>query len=169
MNRAIAGVHGPARGDHIYVRRGFHYAHHGIACGDGTVIHYVGPRGTVRQVCRTSMVEFEAGGTARVKLRRRQLSADETIEAAESMIGSADYHLTKSNCEHFAAWCSTGRARSAQVQRWALAAHGTASFVVLQVASIHIAIAGLAGAGLYALTRPRTRSISAPNPAVART
>ena len=32
-----------ARGDHIYVYRyfpGFQYTHHGIDCGDGTVIHY---------------------------------------------------------------------------------------------------------------------------------
>ncbi|HRT20579.1 MAG TPA: lecithin retinol acyltransferase family protein, partial [Candidatus Hydrogenedentes bacterium] len=30
-----------ARGDHIKVRR-FLYSHHGIDCGDGTVIHYTG-------------------------------------------------------------------------------------------------------------------------------
>lgn len=168
MNRATAGVHDPVRGDHIYVRRGFRYTHHGIACGDGTVIHYVGPRGTVRHVGRTSMAKFAAGGAVRVRRHRRHHGADATIEAAESMIGSADYHLTKSNCEHFAAWCSTGRARSTQVQRWALAAHGMASLVVLHVASIHIALAGLAGAGLYALTRPRTRSISARDAAAAR-
>jgi hypothetical protein len=169
MNRATAGVQDPVRGDHVYVRRGFRYTHHGIACGDGTVIHYVGPRGTVRHVGRTSIEDFEAGGTVRVKLQRRQLSADEAIEAAESMIGFADYHLTRSNCEHFAAWCSTGRARSMQVERWALAAHGMASFVVLYVASLHIAFAGLAGAGLYALTRARTRPISRADAAVAGT
>jgi len=50
-----------SRGDHVYVRRRRHYSHHGIDCGDGTVIHYVGVRRSIRRIVRTSLTEFAAG------------------------------------------------------------------------------------------------------------
>lgn len=144
-----------SRGDHIYVRRARHYTHHGIDCGDGSVIHFVGPRGGTRYVARTQLEEFAGGGDVRVRHYARPCSAEETVRNAESLIGSTDYHVVRSNCEHFAAWCRTGRASSAQVRRWMLAAQGTASVAVTQSPGVHVAILGLIGAGLYALTRPR--------------
>ena len=147
-----------ARGDHIYVRRGRRYTHHGIDCGDGTVIHYVGPRGSVRQVGRTPMSVFEAGSAVQVRTYEHRLSPEEAVRNAESRLGSSGYHLVRNNCEHFAAWCCTGRATSSQVRRWALATQGTlASLVAVQSLGAHLALLGTLGAGLYALARPLRR------------
>jgi hypothetical protein len=147
-----------ARGDHVYVRRGRRYSHHGIDCGDGTVIHYVGPRGTDRYVARTTVEAFAAGSEVNVRSYGPRLSAEETISNAESRLGAVGYHLVRNNCEHFAAWCCTGRAASGQVRRWMVASQGTvASLVAAQSLGTHVAILGTVGAGLYALTRPLRR------------
>jgi hypothetical protein len=148
-----------ARGDHLYVRRGRRYSHHGIDCGDGSVIHYVGARGTPRRVGRTPLVDFADGSAVQVRSYDERLSPDETLRNAESRVGSEGYHLVRNNCEHFAAWCCTGRAASSQVRRWMLAAQGTvASLVAVQSLGAHLALVGTVGAGLYALTRPLRRS-----------
>lgn len=148
-----------ARGDHVYARRGRRYSHHGVDCGDGTVIHYVGPPGGVRYVARTPMNDFAAGSVVKVRPHARQLSADETIRNAESRLGSVGYHVVRNNCEHFAAWCCTGRAVSSQVRGWMLAAQGTlaSSVVTAQGLGPHVAIASTIGAGLYAFARPLRR------------
>ena len=155
------GWAGMARGDHIYVRRGRHYTHHGVDCGDGTVIHYVGPRGSVRHVRQTPVEEFSVGSAVMVRDYEQRLGADEAIRKAESRLGSSGYHLVRNNCEHFAAWCCTGRARSTQVRRWALATQGTVASMVVatQALGTHLALLGTLGAGLYAIARPvRNRS-----------
>lgn len=147
-----------ARGDHVYVRRGRRYSHHGIDCGDGTVIHYMRPRGSDRYVARTPLDEFASGSHVRVRTYKHRLTADETIRNAESRLGSVGYHLVRNNCEHFAAWSSTGRAASIQVRRWMLATQGTmASLVAAQSLGPHMALLGPVGAGLYALARPSRR------------
>jgi hypothetical protein len=144
-----------ARGDHIFVRRGRRYTHHGIDCGDGSVIHFVGSRGSVRHVGRTSLAVFAMDSEVIVRPYEQRLEAEETVRNAESRLGSVNYHLVRNNCEHFAAWCCTGRARSSQVRRWALAAQGTlASLVAVQSVGPQVAAVGLAGAGLYAVFRP---------------
>lgn len=53
-----------AKGDHIYVERlNGVYAHHGIDCGDGTVIHYTAEKWSDnRQVQRTSIEVFAREG-----------------------------------------------------------------------------------------------------------
>ncbi len=148
-----------ARGDHIFVHRGRRYTHHGIDCGDDTVIHYVGARGTVRHVGRTPIGEFAAGAEVRVRSYDRRLGAEETVGNAESRLGTSGYHLVRNNCEHFAAWCCTGQAASSQVRRWVLAAHGTvASLVAVQSLGGHLAILGTLGAGVYAFVGPLRRS-----------
>ena len=142
------------RGDHVYVRRGRRYSHHGVDCGDGTVIHYVGPRGTVRRVERTSMAVFAAGARVRVHAHKERLDADEAVRNAESRLGSLGYHLVRNNCEHFAAWCCTGEAVSGQVRRWMLAIQGSfAALVTTESLGPHVAVVGTAGAGCYALAR----------------
>ncbi len=148
-----------ARGDHLYVRRGRHYTHHAVDCGNGTVIHYVGPPGTIRYVGRTSLAEFAAGGEVRVRDHERRLSPEEIVANAESRLGEHSYHLVRNNCEHFAAWCCTGRARSSQVRRYALAAQGSLASMVLatQALGTHLALVGTLGAGLYAVVRPVRR------------
>lgn len=147
-----------ARGDHVYVRRGRRYSHHGIDCGDGSVIHYVGPRGSVRRVARTSITMFAADSDVLVRNYDRRLTAEETIRNAESRLGSAGYDLVRNNCEHFAAWCCTGRAASSQVRRWVLGTHSAvATLVTAESVGAHLALLGTAGAGLYAMVRPLRR------------
>lgn len=147
-----------ARGDHIYVRRGYRYSHHGIDCGDGTVIHYVGPRASVRHVERTPIEEFAPAADIQVRRYDERLSPDETISHAESRLGTANYSLVRNNCEHFAAWACTGRAASSQVRRWVVGSQGAmASLVAVETMGAHIALVGTAGAGVYAIARPLRR------------
>ncbi|KQW50930.1 hypothetical protein ASC77_25055 [Nocardioides sp. Root1257] len=147
-----------AQGDHVYVRRGRRYSHHGIDCGDGSVIHYVGTRASVRRVARTSLAEFAADAVVLTRPYERRLGPEETVSNAESRLGTEGYHLVRNNCEHFAAWCCTGRAASTQVRRWALGAQGAlASVIAAQSMGAHAALLGTAGAGLYAMVRPARR------------
>jgi hypothetical protein len=147
-----------ARGDHIYARRGRRYSHHGIDCGDGTVIHYAGPRGTVRRIARTAMPEFASGSIVQVRTYRSRLAAELTVRNAESRLGEPGYHLLRNNCEHFAAWCCTGRAASTQVRRWSVATQGTlASVAAAESLGLHMAFLAGLGAGLYACTAPFRR------------
>lgn len=145
------------RGDQIYVRRSLWYSHHGIYCGDGTVIHYVGPRRGIRVVTRTSLEEFALGDTIRVRRHSKGFDPDATVRSAESMLGDSGYHLLRYNCEHLAAWCRTGQARSRQVQRYAIAAQGTASVAILGTPQVPLLLTPFVGVGVYALTRPRQR------------
>ena len=98
------------------------------------------------------------GSAVKVRPYARRLSEDETIRNAESRLGSVGYHLVRNNCEHFAAWCCTGRGVSSQVRGWALASQGTvASLVAAQSLGGHVAIVSTISAGLYALARPLRR------------
>lgn len=44
-------------------------------------------------------------------------SPEETVERAESQLGTHGYNIVFNNCEHFAFWCKTGVRESSQVQR----------------------------------------------------
>lgn len=108
-----------ARGDQIYVFQKFLnlegvYQHHGIDCGDGSVIHY---RKNTETIERTSMATFALGET---KIYVRQYSVclipDVVIRRAESRLGERQYNLIFNNCEHFANWCKTGKSESQQVK-----------------------------------------------------
>jgi len=147
-----------ARGDHIYVRRGRRYSHHGIDCGDGSVIHYAGPRGTTRYVTRTSLEVFAGGSRVQVRRYENRLSTEETVDQAESRLGSVGYHLVRNNCEHFAVWCCTGRAASSQVRRWVFASQGALGSLVAGLSiGAHAALLSGVGVGLYALAHPPRR------------
>lgn len=141
-----------ARGDHLYVRRGIRYSHHGIDCGDGSVIHHIRLRRKLH-VARTSLEEFAAGSRVRVRTYAGRLSAEDAVRNAESRLGSTDYSLVRRNCEHFAAWCSTGRARSSQVRRWLLVQGAIATFVAAELVGAPLALAGATSAGLVAMLR----------------
>lgn len=156
------------RGDHVYVRRGRRYSHHGIDCGDGTVIHYVGPRGSLRRVERTSWDEFAAGDEVHVRSHRTRLPVEEIVRNAESRLGADGYHLVRNNCEHFATWSSTGSKASSQVRKWAVAAPGAlASVTVADTAGPHLMLLGTVSMGAYALVKPLRRARSRENPEVA--
>lgn len=151
-----------SRGDHVYVRlrRGLaRYTHHGIDCGDGTVIHYAGDRGSVRHVERTTWAAFAVDSSVLVRRHRRALSADEVVAKAESRLGADGYHLVWNNCEHFATWCSTGSRGSKQVRAWAMAGPGAvASISAAQEAGAHLMLlSSVFMGGVYAVARPVRR------------
>jgi hypothetical protein len=145
-----------ARGDHIWVIRPLKYTHHGIDCGDGTVIHFTGEPGSKSDatVARTSMAEFAHDGI--VHLREYSAQKDDpdvVLVRAESKLGSKEYNLVTNNCEHFATWCCTGRTASHQVRfatsltssgAGAATSVGTTAGIVGAVGSV----AGLSGSGI---------------------
>ena len=106
-------------GDHIYVkRRGLLYSHHGIYAGEGTVIHF---KGTVKEkkdpvVIITDIDNFLNSGKLRRRMYKNRLSPSETLRIARDHLSKKGYSLTFNNCEHFAAYCVTGKRRSRQVR-----------------------------------------------------
>jgi hypothetical protein len=108
------------KGEQIYVWRQFAnlngiYQHHGIDCGDNTVIHYRKPSEIIE---RTSLETFTRGNQIYV----RQYPAgfcfipDVVVARAESRLGENKYNLLFNNCEHFATWCKTGISQSQQIR-----------------------------------------------------
>jgi len=113
-----------ARGDQIYVMRPLLnlegvYEHHGIDCGDGTVIHYSKAESepTIR---RTSWKDFSWGNPVSVKSYMASFIPDVVMERAESRLGERQYNLLTNNCEHFAAWCKVGKNESSQISNFGL-------------------------------------------------
>ncbi|GGA13649.1 lecithin retinol acyltransferase family protein [Okeania sp. KiyG1] len=109
-----------ARGDQIYTLREFLnidgvYEHHGIDCGDGTVIHY---RKGTETIERTSKEYFTDRRKVYVKRYPVRYIADTVIQRAESRLGERKYNIIKNNCEHFATWCITGVSHSQQVKNF---------------------------------------------------
>lgn len=112
-----------ARGDQIYVIRPFFnldglYEHHGIDCGDGTVIHY-SKQEDEATVKRTSMREFTWGKPVYIRRYPAHYIAETTLRRAESRLGEREYNLLFNNCEHFATWCKTGISDSKQIREFA--------------------------------------------------
>lgn len=143
-----------ARGDHIYVNRGA-YTHHGIDIGDGTVIHFSGEPGDKRDAAiqRTTLDEFLGGGALKIRRYGLRDDADTCVVRAESRLGGKSYHLIANNCEHFAAWCCTGRKASQQVRDvGGLSAHGvvtgTAAAATTGVVASLGTVAGVSGPGI---------------------
>jgi len=72
-----------ARGDHIYVQRlGGLYSHHGIDCGDGTVIHLTAVRRGAPGVERIPLEAFAEGGEVKVRAYDAFLRAASAPERA---------------------------------------------------------------------------------------
>ncbi|CAO4998853.1 LRAT domain-containing protein [Microcystis aeruginosa] len=112
-----------AKGDQIYAYRELLnlrgvYAHHGIDCGDGSVIHYRKPSEIVE---RTSLETFARGGKIYV-VRHVEVGfsfiPDVVVERALSRLGEQKYNLLFNNCEHFATWCKTGISKSQQIEEF---------------------------------------------------
>ena len=111
-----------AKGDRIYVYRNWGqleglYQHHGIDCGDGSVIHYRKPSETIE---RTSLQTFSWGNPVYVVEYGEGFGyiADAVVEKAESRLGEQEYNLLFNNCEHFASWCKTGISESSQIKNF---------------------------------------------------
>lgn len=147
-----------SRGDHLFVRRR-HYTHHGIDCGDGSVIHFGRKRsGAGRRVERVSRTAFARGGEVRVKAYRHRLPVEQILRNAESRLGETNYSLVRNNCEHVATWAVTGRPASKQVRSWAVAAPGAIfSLGFLDAMGLHFLLLGSLSMGILALRRPFLR------------
>lgn len=131
-----------ARGDHLYVDRlGGLYNHHGIDCGDGTVIHYW-PDGILlsSSVKRTDLREFAEGGFVKVRSYAECDPPETVIGRAVSSLGARGFDPLTFNCEHFAVWCKTGRVESYQVRSAAsyLRDHPLAAGVALMLAPVAV-------------------------------
>lgn len=139
-------------GDHLfYYRVGAAYSHHGICCGDGTVVHYesslwlklrssVMPHvmlqpHVVPRICRVEWSEFALGSEVFVRPYEQSDSPENVLSRAISRLGEADYDLFDNNCEHFAVWCKTGRAISSQVQ-----AHHAARTALVQSSPLSVSL-----------------------------
>jgi hypothetical protein len=133
-----------ARGDHLRVfRKG--YWHHGIDCGDGTVIHYTGElfdraNAAVR---RTTMEQFAKGGRARVVKSASSFDVEAIMSRAASRLEEMRYSTVLNNCEHFVSWCRTGRRESKQVRR-AITAATTLAVAAVTVAGTLAAVRAMA-------------------------
>jgi hypothetical protein len=137
------------RGDHIYVDYGT-FTHHGIDCGDGTVIHY---RKLNQTIAKTSMEELANGKQVLVKRYGKCDLPDIAIQRAESRLGENGYCLFGNNCEHFAKWCKTGIHASEQVNNAGAVAGGAYGGGAAVAGGIGVvgavgAAAGLSGAGI---------------------
>jgi len=108
-----------AQGDQIYTLQPFVnfqgiYEHHGIDCGDGSVIHL---RKFNQTITRTPFFEFTNGKQVYVKHYPLSFIPEVVVHRAESRLGEqGKYNLLFNNCEHFATWCKTGRSYSQQVR-----------------------------------------------------
>jgi len=136
------------RGLHIYVlaMNGL-YQHHGISCGDGTVIHHPGGlhNKSNSDISRTSIANFANGRDVFIFPHFTGDPPEFVVKRAESKLGEAGYNLFNNNCEHFAVWCKTGIKECHQIKNYiegsslllsglllpeaALLAFGTALFI----------------------------------------
>ncbi|UKO98052.1 lecithin retinol acyltransferase family protein [Nostoc sp. UHCC 0870] len=137
------------RGDHVYYNCGA-YSHHGINCGDGTVIHYTKSLG---KISRISWADFASGVTVVVKKYGQCDTPDIVVWRAESRLEENTYDLFDNNCEHFATWCKTGLHASEQVKNAGAVGVGASGSGAAVAGSIGVvgaagAAAGLSGAGI---------------------
>jgi len=139
-----------AKGDHVYVWR-LGYSHHGIDCGDGTVIHFNGEpfKKTAASIARTRMADFTNGSRMRTRVYGNRDSPAVTMERAESRVGIMGYYLAYNNCEHFATWCCTGEFKSRQVRNAARVGRGAAGAAPAAAAGAPAALLVGAIAGVY--------------------
>ena len=107
-------------GDHIYVRRrGLLYSHHGIYSGEGNVIHFKGAVKEKRNpsVRETDMQNFLKGGKLKRRDYKKRLPLADTYSIARAHLNRKGYSLAFNNCEHFAAYCTTGKKKSTQIRK----------------------------------------------------
>ena len=97
---------------------GIPYEHHGIDCGDRTVIHY--SKSGEATIARTSREAFARGSRIYAKNQPTAFISDVVIDRAESRLGERQYDLFFNNCEHFANWCKTGDSSCQQLDNFGL-------------------------------------------------
>lgn len=117
-------------GDHVAVRRREGYTHHGIYLGADRVAHFTDEGGieakTRARVTESTLAEFLRGGELLRRRHRAPRHAEEIVARAREVVRGDrpwdGYHLVSNNCEHFATYCATERAKSVQVRQVAVAA-----------------------------------------------
>jgi hypothetical protein len=113
------------------------YDHYGIFTNVGTVVELAGnsrpddPTFDLSSMCvrESSLEEFARGKEVIVEECAESFSAEEVILNARSRLGTSDYSIFRSNCEHFARWCKTGKASSRQIEAAAHVAIQTVSCI----------------------------------------
>ena len=98
-------------GSHLTTPR-IGYQHHGLYIGNNHVIHLT----SNSRIEIVTLDEFTDGNGYSNNKFNSQYSRQEIIERARSKLGSHDYSVLFSNCEHFISWCIHGEHRSKQVQ-----------------------------------------------------
>jgi hypothetical protein len=132
-----------AQGDHIYVNLGV-IEHHGIDCGDGTVIHFSKKKGKGR-ICQDTIHFFARGSSIYVKQHKHHYSREQIVQRAKSKLGETGYNLGLNNCEHFASWCHSGQHHSKQVEPFAESAAVAGLSAALGAIPVTTAAPGLLG------------------------
>lgn len=99
------------RGDHIFVSYTA-FTHHGIYIDDDQVIELSLEGGGI---CSIPLPEFAEGRRVSVRHYKDCSSRKKVVQRAFSRLGESGYNLLTNNCEHFATWCKTGKAKSAQI------------------------------------------------------
>lgn len=141
------------KGDHIKVKRSL-YFHHGIYIGDNTVVHFTGEPfyKLEAKIRRSTIFVFLEGGEAELVQYGKCQPIDYTIKIAESHIGKSGYNLVFNNCEHFATFCKTGKAKSEQVNDAVTSTSttlGVTTTASLGITGVSVAgVSGLSGAGI---------------------
>jgi hypothetical protein len=109
-------------GDHLQIWCGGFW-HHGIAFGDGRVIHMSGitlDRGKTGASVRWGTEESFAGSRGVGAVTVRQYGTCDpprvVLVRALGLLGRSNYNVISNNCEQVAAWCKTGKWVSEQVE-----------------------------------------------------
>ena len=140
-------------GSHIKTYR-TGYSHHGIYCGNGQVVHYSGfAQAFKKGSLEITTLERFLGSEKKYYVikypaNKAMFSAKDIVRRALSRIGEDRYNLVFNNCEHFAAWCVTGKSESKQVK--AVLTHTSTIAIVYK--SINTASAATRAVGLAAGT-----------------
>lgn len=100
------------------------YTHYGVYVGQGMVVHFAGKEGHETDagealIQKVSVAGFLDGGKLMVDTKvPHRYSGEEIAQRALSYVGKqrGEYNLVFHNCEHFASWCASGKARSRQVE-----------------------------------------------------
>jgi len=112
------------------------YTHHGIYegffGGEHWVLHYSGELGrkSGAQIRNDTLCEFLQEGSLEIDAQaetQMAFSGEEVLERAQSRLGEQSYNLAFNNCEHFVYWCLSGKQKSSQVSRVAMAAGAVVS------------------------------------------
>ncbi|OYD93777.1 hypothetical protein CDG76_17515 [Nostoc sp. 'Peltigera membranacea cyanobiont' 210A] len=111
-----------AQGDHIYCsiyNNSKSPYHHGIDCGNDTVIHYKNnyKHGKDGIILWVPMNEFAKNRKIYIKKYDKSDPPLVVFMRAKRRLGEKNYNIFYNNCEHFAHYCKTGKPISPQVDK----------------------------------------------------